>query len=105
MNSSDINDSIRKKAEEIMDQVIDIDAGSASMLFRLIKQALLEMYSVGKDDGEQAGFERGVKDAGEVISPDGVIPCRSYEVPCGECFDCKRWKVKLRVLTLLQKDK
>ncbi len=51
------------------------------------------------------GYSLGIKESAEIIEPngDGVISCYCpmYQAPCGDCFGCRRWKLKLKVLSLL----
>ncbi len=60
---------IRKKAEETLAAMYfivgPVDHYQENVAY--IESALLETYSVGKDDGEQAGFEKGTTKAIEVF--------------------------------------
>ncbi len=92
---------IRKKAEEILEKIPNYNgSGKDRYVCGMIEQALLEMYSVGKDDGEQAGFERGIEKVADLFKQVVTIDGRpDYAMDSG-------WdQVSKKILSLLQKDK
>ncbi len=102
MNPSDI----RKKAEKIVDMFLKPSLKSVERIMDraalglVIETSLLEMYSVGKDDGEQAGFERGIEKVADLFKQVVTIDGRpDYAMDSG-------WdQVSKKILSLLQKDK